>query len=87
MKQKYEGSTKVKRAQLQALKREYKLLTMKEGEHVDAYVVRTLTVVNKMKIYGDVMVSSTVVSKILRSLPAKFNYVVCSSWSLVILTQ
>nr|GEZ57986.1 retrovirus-related Pol polyprotein from transposon TNT 1-94 [Tanacetum cinerariifolium] len=34
MRQKYEGSTKVKRAQLQALRREYELLSMKDGENV-----------------------------------------------------
>ena len=48
MKQKYQGSTKVRRAQLQALKREFELLSMKEGEEVDKYISRTLTVVNKM---------------------------------------
>nr|KYP38155.1 Retrovirus-related Pol polyprotein from transposon TNT 1-94 [Cajanus cajan] len=35
MQQKYQGSTKVKRAQLQALRREFELLAMKEGEKVD----------------------------------------------------
>ena len=37
MKQKYQGSTKAKRAQLQALKREFEILGMKEGEKVDDY--------------------------------------------------
>ena len=77
-KQKYQGSTKVKRAQLQALRREFELLAMKEGEKVDSFLGRTLTVVNKMKSNGETMEQSTVVSKILRSLTAKFNYVVCS---------
>ena len=48
MKQKYQGSTKVHRAQLQALRREFELLSMREGEKVDKYISRTLTVVNKM---------------------------------------
>ncbi|GJZ28589.1 retrovirus-related pol polyprotein from transposon TNT 1-94 [Tanacetum coccineum] len=78
MRQKYEGSTKVKRAQLQALRREYELLSMKVGEKVDTYLARTLTVVNKMKANGDPLTSSSVVAKILRSLTPKFNYVVCS---------
>ena len=34
--------------------------------------------VNKMKSNGETMEQSTVVGKILRSLTAKFNYVVCS---------
>ena len=78
MRQKYEGSTKVKRAQLQALRREYELLSMKEGEKVDTYLARTLTIVNKMKANGDPLTSGVVVAKILRSLSPKFNYVVCS---------
>ncbi|GKG06063.1 hypothetical protein Tco_0326149 [Tanacetum coccineum] len=47
------GSTKVKRAQLQALRREYELLSMKEGEKVDAYLARTLKIMNKMKANGE----------------------------------
>lgn len=78
MRQKYQGSTKVKRAQLQALRREFELLAMSEGEKVDSFLGRTLSVVNKMKSNGEVMEQSTVVSKILRSLTSKFNYVVCS---------
>ncbi|XP_052724868.1 uncharacterized protein LOC108347250 isoform X1 [Vigna angularis] len=78
MQQKYRGSTRVKRAQLQTLRREFELLGMKEGEKVDSYLGRTLGVVNKMKSNGEVIDSSMVVSKILRSLTSKFNYVVCS---------
>lgn len=49
MKMKYQGFTKVKSAQLQELRREFYLLTMKRGEKVDISLGRTLTVVNKMK--------------------------------------
>lgn len=78
MKQKYQGSTKVKRAQLQALRKEFEMLNMKEGEKIDSFIARTLTVVNKMKVNGENVQPSTVVCKILRSLTPKFNYVVCS---------
>ncbi|XP_027359769.1 uncharacterized protein LOC113868411 [Abrus precatorius] len=78
MQKKYQGSTRVKRAQLQALRHEFELLSMKEREKVDTYLGRTLSIVNKMKSNGEKVDSSTVVSKILRSLTAKFNYVVCS---------
>ncbi|XP_050895319.1 uncharacterized protein LOC127101937 [Lathyrus oleraceus] len=78
MKQKYQGSTKVKRAQLQALRKEFEMLVMKEGEKIDSFISRTLMVVNKMKVNGEDMKQSTVVGKILRSLTLKFNYVVCS---------
>lgn len=78
MRKKYQGSTKVKRAQLQALRREFELLIMKEGEKIDTFLGRTLSVVNKMKTNGEVMEQSIIVAKILRSLPMRFNYVVCS---------
>ena len=55
MKQKYQGSTRVKSAQLQALRKEFEVLQMKEGESVDAYFARTVTIANKMKIHGEHM--------------------------------
>ncbi|GJS11893.1 retrovirus-related pol polyprotein from transposon TNT 1-94 [Tanacetum coccineum] len=62
---------------LKALRREYELLSMKEGEKVDAYLARTLKIMNKMKANGEQLTSSNVVAKVLRSLSPKFNYVVC----------
>ena len=53
-------------------------MATKEGEKVDNYLERTLSVVNKMKSNGEIMAQSTMVNKILRSLTSKFNYVVCS---------
>ena len=78
MKQKYQGSAKVKRAQLQALRREFEILGMKEGESVDEYFARTLAIVNKMKSHGEKVEQLTIVEKILRSMTARFDYVVCS---------
>lgn len=67
MKQKYQGSTKVKRAQLQALRREFEILGMKEVEKVNEYFARTLTIANKMKAQGERMEQLVIV-----------DYVVCS---------
>ena len=78
MKLKYQGSTKVRRAQLQALRREFEVLGMKEGEKVDEYFTRTLTIANKMQVHGESMKHNVIVEKILRSMTSKFNYVVCS---------
>ncbi|CAJ2634874.1 unnamed protein product [Trifolium pratense] len=75
---KYQGSTKVKRAQLQALRREFEILAMKETESVDEYLSRTLAIANKMTAYGETMDQVKVVEKVLRSMTSKFNYVVCS---------
>jgi len=78
MRQKYQGSTKVKRAQLQALRREFELLGMKDGESVDEYFGRTLTIGNKMKTHGERMEQIVIIEKILRSMTTKFDYFVCS---------
>ncbi|XP_016707066.1 uncharacterized protein [Gossypium hirsutum] len=51
---------------------------MKTGEPVNEYFARTLTIVNKMKTNGENKTNAKVVSKILRSMTFKFNYVVCS---------
>ncbi|KAL6311034.1 hypothetical protein AAG906_015925 [Vitis piasezkii] len=66
MKQKYQGSTRVKRAQLQALRREFE------------YFARTLTIANKMKIHGESMKQVVIIEKIPRSMTSRFDYVVCS---------
>lgn len=78
MKKKYQGTTRVKRAQLQALRKEFEILHMKAGESVDEYFARTLSIVNKMRIHGEKMTDTTVIEKILRSMTPKFDYVVCS---------
>ena len=64
MKQKYHGSTRVKRAQLQALQKEFEVLQMKKGERVDAYFARTLIIANKMKIHGENMQQVVIIEKI-----------------------
>ncbi|MCH86730.1 retrovirus-related Pol polyprotein from transposon TNT 1-94 [Trifolium medium] len=77
MRQKYQGSTKVKRAQLQALRREFEIFAMKDNESVDDYFSRTLAIANKITAHGERMDQIKVVEKVLRSVTSKFNYVVC----------
>nr|XP_009804377.1 PREDICTED: uncharacterized protein LOC104249615 [Nicotiana sylvestris] len=55
MKKKYQGSTNVKRAQLQALRRDFETLQMKEGESVTNYCARTMEICNKMRFHGENM--------------------------------
>ncbi|GAU14528.1 hypothetical protein TSUD_250700 [Trifolium subterraneum] len=78
MRTKYQGSTRVKRAQLQALKKDFEVLAMGDSKTVDEYFARTMAIANKMTACGERMTQVTIVEKILRSLPAKFNFVVCS---------
>ena len=78
MRQKYQGSTRVKRAQLQALRKEVEILQMKDGEKVDEYFARVLTIANKMKAHEEIMGQNVIVEKILRSVTPRFDYVVCS---------
>ncbi|PNX99782.1 copia-type polyprotein [Trifolium pratense] len=78
MRRKYQGSTKVKRAQLQTLRREFEILAMGEDESVNEYFARTLAIANRMTAHGERIEQVMVVEKILRSMHEKFNYVVCS---------
>ncbi|PNY00147.1 retrovirus-related Pol polyprotein from transposon TNT 1-94, partial [Trifolium pratense] len=78
MKHKYQGSTKVKRAQLQARRKEFEILNMKIGESIEAYFARTLAIANKMSSHGETVTQCMIVEKIMRSLTSRFNYVSCS---------
>jgi len=78
LKKKYQGTARVKRAQLQALRRDWEILSMKSGEFVNDYFARTLTIANKMRMYGEQMADLTIIEKILRSMTARYDYVVCS---------
>ncbi|XP_068504450.1 uncharacterized protein [Phaseolus vulgaris] len=64
LKQKYQGSSRVKCAHLQALRKEFEILHMKEGESVNEYFARTLTIANKMKVNGENKGDVVVVEKI-----------------------
>ncbi|GKV39214.1 hypothetical protein SLEP1_g47020 [Rubroshorea leprosula] len=78
MKKKYQGTTKTKRQQLQALRSEFEILRMKEGETVTDYFSRTMAIVNKLRTHGDKTQDVTVVEKILCSMTPKYNFVVCA---------
>ena len=78
MKKKYQGSDRVKRAQLQVLRREFEILQMKDGESVTSYCGKVMEISNRMQVYGEKMEDVTIVEKILRSLVPKFDFVVCA---------
>lgn len=76
MKKKYQGSTRKKRQQLQALRSEFETLRMKSGEPVINYFSWVMTVVNKMRLHDDKSNEVIIIEKILRSITPKFNFVV-----------
>ncbi|GAU51105.1 hypothetical protein TSUD_141470 [Trifolium subterraneum] len=51
---------------------------MGESETVNDYFARTLAIANRMTTHGERVEQVTVVEKIMRSMPERFNYVVCS---------
>jgi hypothetical protein len=51
---------------------------MKEGETINNFFGRTLTIANKMKTRGETMSQTIINEKVLRSMTSKFDYVVCS---------
>jgi hypothetical protein len=74
MKIKYQGNTRVRRAQLQIFRRNFEVLEMKQGEIVTSYFGRVMLVANDMRNLGE----SISDEKILRTLTEKYNYIVCS---------
>ena len=78
LKKKYQGTNRVKRAQLQALRKEFEILHMKAGESIDEYFARTLTIANRMRMHREKLEDVTIVEKIICSMTSKFDYVVCS---------
>ena len=63
MKKKYQGSTRVKHAQLQALRQDFETLQMKVGELVTNYCARTMEINNKMQFHSDKMGNGFIVEK------------------------
>lgn len=78
MKKKYQGNARARRVQLQAFRTEFETLRMKSNESVVDFFGRTMAIANKMRIHGDKMEDVAIIKKILRSLTAKYNFVVCS---------
>ncbi|XP_050136198.1 uncharacterized protein LOC126611933 [Malus sylvestris] len=77
LKQKYQGTTRVKRAQLQALRNEFEVLHMKAGKSINDYFGQTLVIANKIRIHRKHMEDAVIIEKILRSIVPKYDYVVC----------
>jgi hypothetical protein len=69
----YEGNEKVKDAKLQTYRVQFEKLQMKEDETIGKYFLRVEEPVNAMKALGEKIEEPSLVHKILRSLPNRFN--------------
>jgi hypothetical protein len=69
----YEGNEKVKDAKLQTYRVQFEKIQMKEDETVGKYFLRVEGMVNAMKALGVTIEEPSLVHKILRSLPDRFN--------------
>jgi hypothetical protein len=69
----YEGDTKVKASKLQTYRGQFEQLKMKEYEDIAAYFLRFDEIVNEIIGLGEEIEESTIVQKILRSLPMRSN--------------
>ncbi|CAM8910600.1 unnamed protein product [Rhodiola kirilowii] len=65
MKIKYQGNDRVKRTQLQRLRRSFELLEIKGGDTVTDYFSRVMSIANDMRNYGEDMQDVKIVEKIL----------------------
>lgn len=57
MKNKYQGTTRAKRAKHQALRRDFKTLHMKEGEYITSYSARIMEISIMLRFHGQKMMS------------------------------
>ena len=64
MRRKYQGSTRVKRAQLQAVRRDFEILQMQKGETVNDYIDKVMSLASQMRMHGDSITDVAVVEKI-----------------------
>jgi hypothetical protein len=69
----YEGKEKIKDAKLQTYRVQFEQLKMKEDETIGKYFLRVEELVNAMKALGEKIEEPSLVQKILRSLPDRFN--------------
>lgn len=59
----------------QALRQSFETLQMEDSENIQSYCSRVVTIVNQVKGLGHKLSEADVVSKVLRSLAPKFDYV------------
>ncbi|CAM8978183.1 unnamed protein product [Rhodiola kirilowii] len=74
----YKGNERVMRMRLQTLRGDFESLRMTDSESMSTYCDRVQPVVNNLNLNGEALEEQRVVEKVLRSLLAKFEYVVAA---------
>ncbi|KAJ0500422.1 putative RNA-directed DNA polymerase [Helianthus annuus] len=72
----YQGDSKEKAVKLQGLRREFETLQMKDEESVADFLSTVMKIVNQKRAYGEDVTDQTVIEKVLRSLPMRWDHVV-----------
>nr|XP_048332839.1 uncharacterized protein LOC125423226 [Ziziphus jujuba var. spinosa] len=65
--------------QLQALRKDFETLQIKDGESVTSYCSKTMGIANNMRFHGEKMEDVAIVEKILHPLALRYDYIVCLS--------
>src|ERR1051325_11647435 len=76
MKNLYGGGEKLKKVKLQALRKQYEMMHMKDDESISAYFSRIVTLTNQMKACRETITDLQKIEKVLRSLTTYFDYIV-----------
>jgi adenylosuccinate lyase len=72
----YGGDEKLKKVKLQALRKQYEMTQMNEGETVADFFSRLVSLTNQMKSCGETVSDLQKVEKVLRVLTANIDYIV-----------
>jgi hypothetical protein len=72
----YQGVSKLKTIKLQNLRSDFENLKMKDNESVNTFMTQVMSVVNRLRKYGDDVGNKRVTKKVLRILPRKFEPIV-----------
>jgi len=72
----YDGDGKLKKVRLQALRRQYEVLTMEEDETVSQYFDKVINLINQMTRNGETVTDVMKVEKVLKTLTSRFDHIV-----------
>ncbi|XP_076923359.1 uncharacterized protein LOC143585460 [Bidens hawaiensis] len=78
LKTRHVGVDRVQKARLQTLKSEFDLLQMKEDESIDSFTAKLNAIVSRANGLGSTFDESTLVRKLLNSVPERFIQIVAS---------